>query len=253
MRSSGRSCSASSRLGERRAPVAEAGVRLGEVQRDAVLLRVVARGVHDALELVEPLERALEVALPGRQLRLGEEHLLEQRLVRPGDRLGLGQALPRLFHVLRGGEELPRRDARAHAHRRASPASSTRSMTRLHSSTASGAERTRRTAEASFSSQPASSSGARVDGIGEGDGARVVARRGLELPRLEAALAALGEVRRRALAVARLVEVPGDARRLLPGALAQRRLQRLPGRRVHLARGLVRQRVGDDLGDERRA
>ena len=39
----------------------------------------------------------------------------------------------------------------------------------------------------------------------------------------------------------------GDARRVLPGTIAQRGLERLPGRGVHLARGLGRERVGDDL------
>ena len=65
---------------------------------------------------VEQLERALEVALARRQLRLGEEHRLQQLLVALGDGLGLGQPLARLLHVLDRGEQLARRDARPHAH-----------------------------------------------------------------------------------------------------------------------------------------
>ena len=208
---------------------------------------------HDPVERVEPLERALEVPLPRRQLGLGEEHRLQELLVRrrrwPRPPRAAA-ATPRCAAPPRGAAPPRRAPARA---RRASPAASTRSMTRVAhlrrrpAPSGRGAPPTR-----AARATPRAPRAAACDGIGQGDGPRVVARRRLELARLEPPLAALREVRRRALAVARLVEVPGDARRVLPRPVAERRLQRVPRGGVHLARGLVGQRVDHDLGDDRR-
>jgi hypothetical protein len=70
--------------------------------------------------------------------------------------------------------------------------------------------------------------------------------------RLEAPVAALAEVIGCVRAIARLVVVRGDARGLLPGLGPEELLEPRTGRGVHLARRLVRQRIDDDLPDDRR-
>ena len=122
-------------------------------------------------------------------------------------------------------------------------------MTRLQSSAASGAERTRRTAGGEVL-EPAGElrRGPRRE-VGERDRASVVARRRLELTRSR------GAARRSSRSTSRRARdrpprrgAPRCAPRAPSACVAEHLLERLPRRRVHLARGLGGQRVDDDLG-----
>src|SRR5205085_7260886 len=98
-------------LADRLALVAERRVRLREVERDLVLLLLVAFGADDLLQALEDLERALELAGATRLLGAGDERGLDEDVVAGGDPLDLGELLAREVEAVERAEDPPGVDA----------------------------------------------------------------------------------------------------------------------------------------------